>query len=460
MTHPSRALIPALVLVAATALLSGAGPGVRPSASPAQAAGAAVDRIRAAFQHSWGGYAAYAWGHDFLKPLSKGWKDWYGVSLNITPIDSLDTLLLMGERAEADRARRLIVETTSFDKDVFVKNFEITIRLLGGLLSSYQMTGDAGLLRLADELGRRLLPVFESPTGMPYMFVNLKTGAVKEPNTNPAEVGTLILEFGTLSKLTGKPVYYDKARKALVALYDRRSGIGLVGEGINCETGAWTNPTSHVSGAIDSYYEYLLKASLLFGDAELRRMYDESIAAVNRYVSDERGGQLWYGHVDMNSANRLATHYGALDAFLPAVLALGGDLDRARRLQESGHRMWTRFGIEPERFDYRTLVVVDSGYPLRPEIIESAYYLYFYTHDQKYRDMGLVYLDSLDRWCRQQTGYAALDDVESKKPRDEMDSFFLAETLKYFYLLFAPPETLDLGQVVFTTEAHPLRRTW
>ncbi len=460
MFNPSRTFISSLVPLAAVVLLAASGADSRVSqATPADSAPMA-QRVLAAYRHSWDAYKTYAWGHDFLKPLSKSGNDWYGVPLNITPIDALDTMLLMGERAEADNARRFILATTSFDRDVFVKNFEITIRLLGGLLSSYQFTGDQGLLRLADDLGRRLLPAFDSPTGMPYMFVNLKTGAVKEPNTNPAEIGTLLLEFGTLGKLTGKPVYYDKARRALVALHQRRSAIGLVGEGINCETGAWTNPDSHISGAIDSSYEYLLKASVLFGDAELRRMYEESISAANRYLSVERDGRLWYAHADMNTGNLTAAHFGALDAFLPAVLALGGDLDRARRLQESSHLMWTRFGIEPERFDFEKWTVVEAGYPLRPEIIESAYYLYFYTHDPKYRQMGAVYLDALDRWCRQPVGYAALEDVESKKPRDAMDSFFLAETLKYLYLLFAPPETLDLRQVVFTTEAHPLRRTW
>ncbi len=98
----------------------------------------------------------------------------------------------------------------SFDQDIYVKNFEITIRMLGGLLSSYQLTGDKRLLALAEDLGKRLLPAFNSPTGMPYVYVNLKTGAVRGVETNPAEAGTLLLEFGTLSKLTGKPVYYEK----------------------------------------------------------------------------------------------------------------------------------------------------------------------------------------------------------------------------------------------------------
>ena len=112
------------------------------------------------------------------------------------------------------RRKTFIVKNLSFDKDIYVKNFEIAIRLLGGLLSSHQLTGDKRLLELAEDLGNRLLPVFSSRTGMPFVNVNLKTGAVRDENTNPAEVGTLLLEFGTLSKLTGNAIYYDKAKRA------------------------------------------------------------------------------------------------------------------------------------------------------------------------------------------------------------------------------------------------------
>ena len=176
-------------------------------------------------------------------------------------------------------ARELIATTLSFDQDIYVKNFEITIRLLGGLLSGYQLSGDKRLLKLADDLGTRLLPAFDSPTGMPYVEVNLKTGKVRNPRTNPAEVGTLLLEFGTLSRLTGKPVYYDKAKRAVVALYARRSPLGFVGSAIDVETGLWVDSTSHIGGGIDSYYEYLLKAWLLFGDEDCKRMWEASVAS-------------------------------------------------------------------------------------------------------------------------------------------------------------------------------------
>ena len=195
-----------------------------------------ANEVKSEFLHAWNGYKKYAWGHDDLKPLSKSYKDWYGQTLLMTPVDALDTLILMGFKDEADTTRKYITQNLSFDKDVYVQNFEITIRLLGGLLSAYQMTGDKKLLNLAGDLGTRLLPVFDSPTGLPYKQINLKTGQVKGEVTNPAETGTLLIEFGTLSKLTKKPVFYDKAKRAVVETYNRRSPLGLVGTNINVET--------------------------------------------------------------------------------------------------------------------------------------------------------------------------------------------------------------------------------
>src|SRR6186997_3353192 len=243
--------------------------------------------VKAEFLHAWNGYKKYAWGHDDLKPLSKSYHDWYPQPLLMTAVDSLDTMILMEMDEEGAATKRYILDTLSCVKYIKVQSFEITIRLLGGLLTNYQLTGDKRFLELAEDLGNRLLPVFNSPTGMPYRYVNLKTGKVSKPISNPAETGTLIIEFGTLSKLTGKPIFYDKAKRALVETYNRRSKIGLVGEWINVETGEWTNTDSHISGAIDSYYEYLLKCWLLFGDADCKRMWNESISSINKYLADD-----------------------------------------------------------------------------------------------------------------------------------------------------------------------------
>jgi mannosidase alpha-like ER degradation enhancer 2 len=189
-------------------------------------------------------------------------------------------------------------------------------------------------------------------------------------------------------------------------------------------------------------------------------MWRESIAAINKYLTDERSSELWYGHVDMNVGKRTATTYGALDAFFPAVLALSGDLTRAKRLQDSSFKMWQVYGIEPEEIDYTTMKVTDAGYPLRPEIVESAYYLYHYTKDPKYLSMGKTMFDDLVKYCRTDDAYAGLKSVVTKEKTDYMHSFLFAETFKYFYLLFAPERTLDFKKVVFNTEAHPIRRTW
>ena len=423
-----------------------------------------AEEVRNEFLHSWNAYKKYAWAHDGLKPLSKSYYDWYSVPLYMSILDALDTMILMGFKEEADSTREFLVTHLSFDQDINVKNFEITIRLLGGLLSSYQLTGDERLLKLADDLGTRLLPVFKSPTGIPYVEVNLKTGAARNARTNPGEVGTLLVEFGTLSKLTGKPEYYTVAKNAVQQIYNRRSPIGLVGTWIDAETGKWLDADSHLSACIDSYYEYMVKSKILFGDDDFARMWDSSTVAVNKYLAHETESGLWYGHADMNTGARTKTWFGALDAFFPAVLALSGDVKTAARLQESCFTMWNKYGIEPEQFDYVTMDAPSDPkwqrYFLNPEIMESAYYLYRYTKDPRYVQMGKVFLEGLKRYCRTEEGYAELKSVVTKEKVDRMESYFLAETLKYLYLLFAPPEALDFSKTIFNTEAHPIRRTW
>jgi len=289
---------------------------------------------------------------------------------------------------------------------------------------------------------------------------NLKTGETSGNISNPAEIGTLMLEFGSLSKLTGNPVYYQKAKHAVVELFKRQSDIGLVGEEINVETGEWTNNTCHLGGRIDSYYEYLLKAWLLFDDPDFLSMWETSFLAIDQYLADSTESGLWYSQVDMHTGERVSSRFGALDAFFPADLAMHGELEKARALQESCFHMWEKWGIEPEQIDYRKMEVIYPSYVLRPENIESAFYLYHFTQDPVYLEMGKVYLNSLIKFCKAEIGYAMLRSVLTKEQGDEMESFFLAETLKYLFLLFAPSETIDWDVVVFNTEAHPIQKTW
>jgi hypothetical protein len=280
-----------------------------------------ADSVKTEFLHAWQGYKTYAWGQDQLLPLSKKGKNWYAHSLLMTPVDAFDTMYLMGLKEELPAVKQLIFQNLSFDLDMSVKVFEVNIRLLGGLLSAYQLDGDRRFLQLAQDLGQRLLPAFQSTSGMPYQFVNLKSGAVSGHISNPAEIGTYIVEFGVLTRLTGDSVFYKTAKRALKALFARRSAIGLVGSSINVNTGAWVDRTAHIGGMIDSYYEYLLKGFVLFADPELGDMWRKSVNAINTYLADEVQDNLWYGRADMNSGKLRNPWFGALDAFFPAVLA-------------------------------------------------------------------------------------------------------------------------------------------
>jgi mannosidase alpha-like ER degradation enhancer 2 len=189
-------------------------------------------------------------------------------------------------------------------------------------------------------------------------------------------------------------------------------------------------------------------------------MWAESLRALNAHLADPAASGLWYGQVDMNTGRRTASEFGALHAFLPGVLALGGDLDHARRLQDSCLKMWNLHGIEPELLDYRKMSVVSPAYPLRPEIIESAWYLYRFTKDPRYVEMGRTFFDGIRAHCRTDSGDTVLKSVVTKEKGDLMPSYFLAETLKYLYLLFSDEPPVDLRTAVFNTEAHLLRKTW
>jgi mannosidase alpha-like ER degradation enhancer 2 len=235
-----------------------------------------------------------------------------------------------------------------------------------------------------------------------------------------------------------------------------------VGSEIDVESGRWRDETCHIGGRIDSYLEYLWKGWLLFGDEDLRSMWATHVAAFRKHVVMEEAGSLWCGRVDMHSGAVVARSYGALEAFFPGLLALSGDVDRARRLQESSHAMWTLHGLEPEGLDFQRMSVPrgQEAYHLRPEIIESAYHLFRATGDPRYREMGRTYLRDIMRSCRVDAGYAAVRDVRSMRLLDAMPSYFLSETLKYLYLLYSEEAATVIEDAVLTTEGHPLWKTW
>ena len=414
-------------------------------------------KVVEACRHAWQGYKQYAWGYDDLRPLTKDGRNWYKQSLLMSPVDAFDTFIMLGMKKEAAEAKELILSKLNFDADNDVQVFEIVIRLLAALQTAYEMDGDKRFLTLATDLANRLMPAFNTPTGIPYRYIHLQTGKTRDGLNNPAEIGTLMMEFGKLSKLTGDEKYYMATKKAIMAVYEKRSKIGLVGEQIDVQTGNWTRPSSHISGMIDSYYEYLYKSWLLFGDRDFKTAWDLHVAAINKYLVRKQSNGWFMAHVDMNTGKELSTHYGALDAFYAGLTAYAGDIPSAIEMQKANYYMWTKFGIEPELFDFKTDSVLYASYVLRPENLESCFYLYRYTNDPVYLHMGKRMVADIITHCRTEAGFASLKNVLTKEKSNGMESFLFGETFKYAYLLFASRSAINLDKVVLTTEAHPFR---
>lgn len=418
-----------------------------------------VAKVKAAAAHAWAGYMNYAWKMDDLEPLTKTGKNWYKNSMQMTAVDAFDSFVMMGLTEEADQAKDLMFTAVHYNVDNEVQVFEVTIRILGGLITAYEKEKNPIFLKLAKDLADRMMPAFNTPTGMPYRYIHLQTGKLRDSINNPAEIGTLMMEFGQLSRHTGDNKYYAAAKKAIMAVFHKRSKKGLVGENINVITGEWTSTRSHISGYIDSYYEYLYKSFLLFGDRDFKTAFDIHSKAIKKYLPVKTPKGTFMRVVDMNTGKQIATTYGALDAFYAGLLAYSGDIKTARANQAANYYMWTKFGLEPEEFDFSNDSIRAGYYILRPENIESCFYLYRKTKDDKYLWMGKKMVDDIIQYCKTEDAYASLKNVVTKEKMNSMQSFFFAETLKYAWLLFAEDSAFDFNKEVFNTEAHPFKIT-
>lgn len=432
----------------------------QPKKTPFSDADRAVDSLRHEVAtetlRAWQAYKQYAWGHDALKPLSKSHEDWYSQPLYISPIDAYSTLAMMGFTDETRLIEQYVTDSLNFDKDIYAKVFEVNIRILGGLLSMYETSRNKVILEKARDFGDRLLPAFATPTGIPTYWVNLSTGQTKGDTVNVAEAGSYLMEFALLSYYTANPTYYQAAKKATIAIYTRRSPIGLPGSVINVQTGEWVSTVSHLCAGVDSYYEYLYKAFILTGDLDLIKIWHESIGVINQYLAEEHNGRLWYGRADMYSGMKVNAAVTLYDAFFPAVLVLSGDTAGAARLQRSWNWLWNQNGLEPMGYNYLADSITYPGYDLNPEIVESAAYLYHFTGDTAYRNMAVNYWTNLKKYCRDEVAFHSVENVTTMRSRDYMPTFFFAETLKYFYIAFSERHLPHVfNAMLFTTEAHP-----
>jgi hypothetical protein len=301
------------------------------------------------------------------------------------------------------------------------------------------------------------MPAFNTATGMPYRYIHLQTGKIRDSINNPAEIGTLMMEFGKLSKITGNDTYYNTAKKAILQVYKKRSKLGLVGEQIDVTTGKWLSTETHISGYIDSYYEYLYKSWILFGDRDFKEAFETHNKAIKKYLVDKTDHGWFMRHANMNTGKETATTYGALDAFYAGLCAFAGDIETAAHIQQANYYMWTKFNLEPEEFNYKTDSITSAYYILRPENLESCFYLYRLTEQYDYLWMAKQMTEDILKHCKTEAGFASLKNVITYEQTNSMESFFFAETLKYAYLVFAPRSAADLDKIVFTTEAHPFK---
>lgn len=431
------------------------------------------------FSHAFDSYMTHAFPYDELQPLSCKGEDTFG-GLTLSLIDTLDMLVILRRWPAFVSAVKHLRNNLSFNLNTTVSVFEITIRVLGGLLSAHGFLTDAAqsagfdvnfwypnyddsLLRLAVDLADRLMPVFDTPTKIPYGAVHLQTGVMSDESriASTAGAGSLLLEFGTLTRYTRDTRYYTAAFNALAALHLRSAWTGLVGNHINIITGDWVATEAGVGGLIDSFYEYMLKGYILFGDDRLLHMFESTYTAVQYHVYRRP----WYFNSDMWSGQTTSTLQSSLAAFFPELQVLTGHLSAAAETTRAHYSVWRRYGCLPEAYDVSSSSPAShaKNYPLRPELIEGMFYLHWATNESSWIGAAANVLHSLEVNTRVPCGYAAIKDVNTLELEDLMPSFMMSETLKYLFLIFAAtsedgkPHWLRSGEFVITTEAHPLR---
>ncbi|KAF9427406.1 hypothetical protein BGZ94_004976 [Podila epigama] len=453
--------------------------------------------VRAGMVHAWNGYKKHAWGHDEVRPVSGGFKDNFN-GWGATMIDSLDTLVIMGLNKEFDEALEWVKNSFTMTKNPTsrLQFFETIIRYLGGLLSAYDLTGEKVLLDKAKELGDHTLNAFVGsfPSGR---FTIDKSSNYRDSRFCLAEVGTIQLEYTRLSALTGNPEYQKKALVVFDTLATAQPDLpGLLPAYVESDRRRpYINYEATVGGMIDSYYEYLLKEWILLdGKVPLYKKMFETVASsisqymVSRPATQDAGSQAYaiLGKVS-SSTKSISTEMEHLACFIGGSLAMGSkyfdrpeDMELAKEVTESCYQSYhqSATGLGPENMKFEVVSGTNgkkfkanpstffergssnSVYILRPETVESLWVLYRLTGEKRYQDQAWEIFQALEKSCRTEIAYSALHNVNQPGSHaDSMESFFLAETMKYLYLIFSPPDVISLDDFVLNTEAHPIRRT-
>ncbi|XP_020492708.2 mannosyl-oligosaccharide 1,2-alpha-mannosidase IA [Labrus bergylta] len=441
-------------------------------------------KVKEMMKHAWDSYKRYAWGSNELRPVSKQGhsSNLFGSIKGATIVDALDTLYIMEMFEDFEAATDWVEKNLDFNVNAEVSVFEVNIRFVGGLLSAYYLSGKEVYRRKAVELGEKLLPAFKTPTGIPWALLNLKSGIGRNwpwasgGSSILAEYGTLHLEFMHLSKLSGNPEFAQKVMNIRKVLNRLDKPQGLYPNYLNPNSGQWGQHHVSVGGLGDSFYEYLLKAWLMSDktDEEGKKMYYDALQAIETNLMRKSSSGLTY--IAEWKGGLLEHKMGHLTCFAGGMIALGADgapsdktghqMEQAAEIARTCHESYTRtalkLGPEAFRFDGGVEAIAtrqnEKYFILRPEVIETYMYMWRFTHDPKYREWGWEAVQALEQHCRVEGGYSGIRDVYASSPNhdDVQQSFYLAETLKYLYLLFSDDDHLPFDNWVFNTEAHPL----
>ncbi|XP_074509162.1 mannosyl-oligosaccharide 1,2-alpha-mannosidase IA isoform X2 [Sebastes fasciatus] len=442
------------------------------------------EKVKEMMKFSWDNYKRYAWGKNELRPLTRNGHigNMFGGLRGASIIDSLDTLYIMGLMEEYNDAKEWVKTSLDLNSNGEASLFEVNIRYVGGLLAAYYLTGEEMYKAKVMELGEKLLPAFNTPTGIPRGVINLGSGTswswgwASAGSSILAEFGTLHLEFVHLSELSRNPIYTEKVMNIRKVLNKIEKPHGLYPNFLSPVSGNWVQHHVSIGGLGDSFYEYLIKSYLMSDktDDGAKKMYYSALEAIEANLVQKSPGGLtymaeWRGGI-------LDHKMGHLACFSGGMIGIGADdgapekrqhyLDLAAEITHTCHESYTRsatkLGPEAFRFDgggeATATRMGDRYYILRPEVIESYMYMWRLTHDPKYREWGWEAVEALEQHCRVESGFSGIRDVYTMSAsHDNMQqSFFLSETLKYLYLLFSDDDLLPLEDWVFNTEAHPL----
>uniref|UniRef100_A0A1I8HHF2 alpha-1,2-Mannosidase n=1 Tax=Macrostomum lignano TaxID=282301 RepID=A0A1I8HHF2_9PLAT len=396
-------------------------------------------------------------------------------------VDSLTTLAVVGNVSEFRRAVSLLADRLSFDTNSTVQTFEAGIRVLGGLLSAHLLATDSRLPSSASQataISFCCSPA-TSPTACwspstarpPASRIPGCTCSAESPRaagwtrTWPAPA-PCCWSSPPSAGWSATPPSRARPGAPSLALWDLRSRVtGLLGSSLNLTDGRWLHEgLSGLGAGSDSFYEILLKSAVYLDDPQLGALFSQSMDSVAWHQRAGRTdclnglGQhpIWL-NTEVRTGHLANSWCDALQ--LGRFLLLAGRLDEAICLHAYFANLMHRYKLLPERFNWRHRQPEVLFSPLRPELAETNYFLYRATGNHFFLHVGAAMVDNLNKYAKSTCGYATLHNVHNLTDlEDRQESFFLAETVKYLYLLFDETNWANRMEtdLIFTTEGHPL----